>query len=202
MDSARDGIFAGDDPFEIARTWMSEAARTEPTDPNAMALATVDPEGMPNVRVVLLKEIEADAVVFYTNYDSAKGRELIASGKAAINLHWKTLGRQVRMRGPVVKEDGPQADAYYRSRAVGSRIGAWASEQSRPLASRAALMERVETLGAELGDDPARPSFWGGFRLCPLEIEFWADGEFRLHDRFRWSRPSADTGWKIQRLNP
>ena len=201
-DVAHDVLFAGDDPFVIARRWLAEAENTEPNDPNAIALATVDSDGLPNVRMVLLKEIEDDAFVFYTNYGSAKGQEIAASGKAAFVLHWKSLRRQIRVRGTVVREDGPQADAYYASRALESRIGAWASRQSQPLASREALIAEVEKLANALGTEPARPAFWGGFRLVPTEIEFWADGAFRLHDRFWWSRNSSPKGWNIQRLSP
>ena len=190
--SARSGIFAGDDPFAIVRDWLAEAQASEINDPNAIALASVDPDGLPNVRMVLLKEIEDDAFVFYTNYESAKGRELTASGKAAFVMHWKSLRRQVRVRGHVSKEEGPQADAYYASRPLESRIGAWASEQSRPLSSREALMAKA----------PKRRPFWGGFRIRPVEIEFWADGAFRLHDRFRWTRQAPDAAWTIERLNP
>ena len=197
----RTGIFAGDDPFQIAKDWLAEAVRMEPNDPNAIALATVDADGMPNARMVLLKDIEADAFVFYTNYGSQKAQEL-AGGKAAFVLHWKSLRRQVRVRGVVSREDGPQADAYYASRSLQSRLGAWASDQSQPLRSRGTLMARVAKVTMEQGANPKRPPFWGGFRLAPLEIEFWADGAFRLHDRFRWTRQSVDSAWKIERLNP
>ncbi len=198
--SDRSGIFAGDDPFALARAWLAEATATEPNDPNAVALATVDADGMPDVRTVLLKDIEDAGFVFYTNYDSAKGTQIAATGKAAFVMHWKSLRRQVRVRGTVTREDGPQADAYYRSRALQSRIGAWASRQSRPLADRQALLDAVARTEAEQGTDPARPPFWGGFRIAPTQIEFWADGAFRLHDRFRWTR--ADAGWDVTRLNP
>jgi pyridoxamine 5'-phosphate oxidase len=198
----RTGIFAGDNPFDIVRAWLAEAETTEPNDPNAMALATVDGDGLPNVRVVLLKDIEEDAFVFYSNYDSAKGAELAGAGKAAFVLHWKTLGRQVRVRGTVSREDGPKADAYYASRGLDSRIGAWASEQSRPLASREALMAQVSKMAEKQGDNPKRPPFWGGFRITPVEIEFWADGAHRLHDRFRWRRVKGQSDWSITRLNP
>lgn len=198
----RSGIFAGDDPFHLVRDWMAEAAKTEPSDPNAMALATADADGLPNVRMVLLKDIEEDAFVFYTNYDSAKGQELSANQQAAFVIHWKSLKRQIRVRGLVEKEDGPQADTYYKSRALQSRIGAWASKQSRPLESRAALVAEATRLGVKLGTNPDRPPFWGGFRIRPLEIEFWADAKFRLHDRFRWKRATIDTAWEIDRLYP
>jgi pyridoxamine 5'-phosphate oxidase len=198
----RTGIFAGDDPFAIARTWLAEAEPREPNDPNAIALATVDQAGLPNVRMVLLKDIEADAFVFYTNYTSRKGQEIEASGKAAFVLHWKSLRRQVRVRGVTEREEGPQADAYYASRSLKSRLGAWASAQSQPLASRGALMADVARITAIHGPNPARPVFWGGIRIRPLEIEFWADGAFRLHDRFRWSRSGIADKWQIERLNP
>jgi pyridoxamine 5'-phosphate oxidase len=200
--SDRSGIFAGDSPFMLARDWLSEATATEPSDPNAIALATVDADGLPNVRMVLLKEIEADAFVFYTNYGSRKAREIEASGKAAFVLHWKSLARQIRVRGLVSREEGPQADAYYRSRSLQSRLGAWASRQSQPLASRGSLMAEVARQSILHGTDPARPAFWGGYRVRPLEIEFWADGAFRLHDRFRWTRQSLDAAWEINRLSP
>lgn len=198
----RSGIFAGDDPFSIARAWLAEAEPVEPNDPNAIALATVDASGMPNVRMVLLKDIEADAFVFYTNYGSQKGREIAASGKAAFVLHWKSLRRQIRVRGITEREEGPQADAYYASRSLKSRLGAWASRQSEPLSSRAALMADVAKVTMEQGPNPARPPFWGGIRIRPVEIEFWADGAFRLHDRFRWTRANPGENWEIQRLNP
>lgn len=200
--SDRSGIFAGDDPFAIARAWLAEAEPAEPNDPNAIALATVDGEGLPNVRMVLLKEIEADAFVFYTNYGSAKGQELDAAGKAAFVMHWKSLRRQIRVRGLVSREEGPQADAYFASRSLQSRLGAWASHQSQPLASRLNLMAEVARVTAAHGPAPKRPPFWGGFRIRPLEIEFWADGAFRLHDRFRWRRDGIDDPWSIARLSP
>lgn len=198
----RAGIFAGNDPFALAQSWLNEAEATEPNDPNAIALATVDGDGLPNVRMVLLKEIEADAFVFYTNYGSKKGQEIAASGKAAFVLHWKSLRRQIRVRGVTEREDGPQADAYYASRSLKSRLGAWASQQSQPLSSRQALMAEAAKVAVTKGTNPARPPFWGGFRIRPLEIEFWADGAFRLHDRFQWSRPSLDSDWFVTRLNP
>ncbi len=200
--SDRTGIFSGDDPFVIARDWLTAAEASEVNDPNAIALATVDDTGLPNVRMVLLKEIEDAAFVFYTNYGSAKGQVLAASGKAAFVMHWKSLRRQLRVRGVVSREEGSQADAYYASRSLQSRLGAWASAQSQPLSSRSALMADVAKVTLQQGPNPKRPPFWGGFRLAPLEIEFWADGAFRLHDRFRWSRESLDKEWKIQRLNP
>ena len=198
----RSGIFAGEDPFAIARTWLAEAEASEPNDPNAMALATVDAAGLPNARMVLLKEVEADAFVFYTNYESRKAEEIEATGKAAFVLHWKSLRRQIRARGTVTREEGPQADAYYRSRSLPSRLGAWASRQSQPLSGRMALMAEVARVTATRGVDPDRPPFWGGYRIAPVEIEFWADGAHRLHDRFRWTRPAPGAAWEIVRLNP
>ena len=203
MDEAeRSGIFAGADPFAIARGWLAEAAAVEVNDPEAMALATVDPAGLPNARMVLLKAIEDDGFVFYTNYESAKAAEIDAAGKAAFVLHWKSLRRQIRARGAVTRETGPQADAYYRSRALPSRLGAWASRQSRPLRSRAHLLAEVAKVTALKGLDPDRPPFWGGYRLAPVEIEFWADGAHRLHDRFRWTRSGPGAPWAVVRLNP
>lgn len=205
------GIFAGDDPFQVAQRWLAEAEASEPNDPNAIALATADAEGLPNVRMVLLKEIESyglvsgvpdGAFVFYTNYGSAKAQEIEAGGKAAFVLHWKSLRRQIRVRGLVSREDGPQADAYFSSRSLKSRLGAWASKQSRPLGSREVLLAEVAKMTLRHGTAPNRPEFWGGYRIRPLEIEFWADGAFRLHDRFRWTRGELGVEWEISRLQP
>lgn len=200
--SDRDGIFVGDDPFEIARRWLGEAEQSEVNDPNAIALSTVDADGLPNARMVLLKEIEAAAFVFYTNYESQKARELDEAGKAAFVMHWKSLRRQIRVRGNVTREDGPMADEYYASRSLKSRLGAWASRQSTVLSSRAALMAQVAKVTAQHGTSPSRPPFWGGYRLVPSEIEFWADGAFRLHDRFVWTRRHPASDWQISRLSP
>ncbi|MCQ0970362.1 pyridoxamine 5'-phosphate oxidase [Paracoccus sp. TK19116] len=197
-------IFAGNDPFAIVRRWMAEAERTELNDPSAMALATVDADGMPDARMVLLKDIEGQgsdgSFVFYTNYESAKAGQIDAAGKAAFVIHWKSLRRQIRVRGSVTREDGPIADSYFRSRALQSRIGAWSSRQSRPLDSRETLMAEVARREKELGTDPARPPFWGGYRIRPHTIEFWADGEFRLHDRFQWVL--SEDKWNKSRLFP
>ncbi|MQY41540.1 pyridoxamine 5'-phosphate oxidase [Epibacterium sp. SM1969] len=200
--SDRSELFAGDDPIQIARRWLEEAKSSEINDPDAIALSTVDSDGLPNVRMVLLKEIEDAGFVFYTNYGSAKAQELDASGKAAFVMHWKSLRRQIRVRGLVEREEGPQADAYYNSRSLKSRLGAWASQQSQPLSSRGALMAEVAKVTATKGPMPKRPPFWGGFRISPLEIEFWADGEFRLHDRFVWRRSTLEQPWDITRLSP
>ncbi len=198
----RSGKFAGDNPFEIARGWLAEAETHEVNDPNAIALSTVDADGMPNARMVLLKEIEDDAFVFYTNYGSAKAVEIESCGKAAFVMHWKSLRRQVRVRGVVSREEGAQADAYYKSRSLKSRLGAWASHQSQPLSSRTSLMAEVARVTAQHGVNPDRPPFWGGFRIIPTEIEFWADGAYRLHDRFVWRRKDAAEAWEIVRLSP
>ncbi|HUF86256.1 MAG TPA: pyridoxamine 5'-phosphate oxidase [Thermohalobaculum sp.] len=201
------GVFAAEEPYALARAWLEEAGAGEPRDPTAAALATVDAQGMPNVRMVLLKEIEQSQTrggfVFYTNLESAKGLELKANPRAALVLHWKSLNRQVRIRGPVEPVPAAQADAYYASRPYQARIGAWASRQSRPLASRRALLAEVAKLAAKHPRNPPRPAFWGGLRLRPVEIEFWAQGDFRLHDRFRWTRLKPDTDkWAVQRLHP
>ena len=198
----RIGIFKGDNPFEIAKRWMDEAKPLELNDPNAIALSTVDKTGMPNARVVLLKSIETDAFIFYTNYASAKATEALGSGKAAFVLHWKSLRRQIRCRGFATREEGAMADEYFASRSKLSRVGAIASKQSQVLESRQVLMDRVELVRAEHGDALKRPDFWGGIRIEPVEIEFWADGEARLHDRFKWTRSRTAETWNIVRLFP
>jgi pyridoxamine 5'-phosphate oxidase len=198
----RSGKFAGENPFEIAKDWMDQAKELELNDANAIALATVDNTGLPNVRMVLLKEIEDNAFVFYTNYESKKGRELIASGKAAFVIHWKSLRRQIRVRGSVEKAEGKQADSYFDSRSPQSRVGAIASRQSQVIKDRSVLENWYEQALKDNGATPSRPSFWGGFRINPIEIEFWADGEARLHDRFRWTRDQNGSDWSIDRLSP
>ena len=201
MGDKRD-IFFGDDPFQIFKRWFEESVKTEINDPDAIALSTVDSAGMPNVRMVLLREIEDASFVFYTNYGSVKSKEIFDSQLAAFVWHSKSLRRQVRVRGQVEKEDGKMADIYYQSRSLKSRVGAWASIQSQPLESRFHLMEQVKYFEKKYGDNPDRPPFWGGWRIKPLEIEFWADGEARLHDRFKWSRESISGNWDVRRLNP
>jgi len=203
----RSGKFAGTDPYALARDWLDAARESEINDPEAVALATVDATGMPNVRMVLLKEIEADRAaggfLFYTNFESAKGRELAGQPRAAMVLHWKSLRRQLRLRGPVERVEDDKADAYFASRPYKSRLGAIASAQSRPLSSRASLIGDVAKLALSHPLDPPRPPHWGGFRLRPVEIEFWADGDYRLHDRFRWTREAPDADrWQVRRLNP
>jgi len=202
-DTERSGLFAGSDPFEIARRWLAKATDSELNDPNAMALATVGADGLPNARMVLLKDIEDAGFVFYTNRTSAKGNELGDTAKAAAVLHWKSLGQQVRFRGPVEWVDGPTSDAYFDSRHPQSRAAATASKQSQPLASRQSMLDETAAVTAMNDGPPQRPDYWGGYRILPVEIEFWADGEHRIHDRFRWTRDAPDApGWRVHRLYP
>lgn len=189
------------DPFVLFKQWFEEAQETEINDPDAIALASVDKTGMPSVRMVLLKEILPEGFVFYTNYTSRKSGELLATGKAAFVLHWKSLRRQIRVTGLVEQVPADQSDAYFQTRSRGSRIGAWASQQSQPLNSRAELAEAVSRIEDTYSDGVPRPPHWGGFLIRPAEIEFWADGEFRLHDRFRFTQDS-DGAWVSQRLYP
>lgn len=200
--SSRSGIFAGDDPFALARAWLAEAQAVEPNDPNAIALSTVDADGLPNARMVLLKDILDDGFVFYTNYGSVKAHEIETAGKAAFVMHWKSLRRQIRVRGVTARIEGQEADSYFASRSLKSRLGAWASRQSQPLRARTDLMAEVARQTLRHGTNPPRPPFWGGYRISPLEIEFWADGDFRLHDRFRWHRPTLAEAWTVTRLSP
>ena len=199
---------ATEEPFGLFQDWMSDAEAHEPNDPNAMALATCDGEGLPNVRMVLLKALdeashEKRGFVFYTNFESQKGRELLANGKAALCFHWKSLRRQVRVRGLVSQVSDKEADEYFNSRARGSRLGAWASAQSRPLESRFALEKAVAKYTAKfnVGSIP-RPPYWSGFRVSPLEIEFWHDRPFRLHDRVVFRRKDIGDDWSRTSLYP
>lgn len=189
------------DPFALFSEWLGDAEASEPNDPTAMALATVDEDGLPDVRMVLLKGYDATGFVFYTNYESAKGTELLAHPKAALCFHWKSLRRSVRVRGAVSQVTAEEADAYFASRSRGSRIGAWASKQSRPLESRFALEKAVASYTAKFGvGSIPRPDYWSGFRIAPQHIEFWADGPFRLHDRIKFTRDGD--GWTKARLYP
>ena len=189
------------DPFLLFDQWFGEARQSEINDPDAIALASVEADGMPSVRMVLLKEILPEGFVFYTNYTSRKSGELLATGKAAFVIHWKSLRRQIRVIGSVEQVPDAQSDAYFQTRSRGSRIGAWASQQSKPLRNRAELAAAVSKIEETYPDEVPRPPHWGGFLIRPEEIEFWADGDFRLHDRFRYTK---DTGgnWVSQRLYP
>ncbi|MFZ1103066.1 MAG: pyridoxamine 5'-phosphate oxidase [Hyphomicrobiaceae bacterium] len=196
------------EPFGLFEAWLAEAGKHEPNDPNALALATVDATGLPNVRMVLLKGLDGAGhpqrgFVFYTNFESAKGRELLASGKAALCFHWKSLRRQVRVRGLVSVVSDAEADAYFATRPRGARLGAWASQQSRPLESRFALEKAVARVTARypVGEVP-RPPYWSGFRVTPLEIELWHDRPFRLHERIVFRRSAIGEGWRRERLYP
>ena len=208
MDSPAQQLTAGDftealEPFALFEQWLAEARAKEINDPEAMALATVDPSGLPNVRMVLLKAFDAHGVVFYTNAESAKGGELLSAGKAAALFHWKSLRRQVRIRGPVETVTDAESDAYFVSRPRDSRIGAWASQQSRPLESRFALEAAVARYAARyaIGDVP-RPPYWKGFRIRPVQFEFWSDKPFRLHERIDFRRGVPEGDWRKQRLYP
>ncbi|MEC7570799.1 MAG: pyridoxamine 5'-phosphate oxidase [Pseudomonadota bacterium] len=192
-----------DDPIVQFDSWFADAQANENNDPNAMTVATADAKGRPSARILLLKGHDADGFVFYTNLDSRKGGELRANPFVSLCFHWKSLARQVRVEGPVAPVDDAEADAYFASRARGSQIGAWASQQSHPIADRAALMQSVAEVEARFADRPVpRPPHWSGVRLTPLRMEFWHDGEFRLHDRFVFSRAYAGSAWACQRLSP
>ncbi|RUT26568.1 pyridoxamine 5'-phosphate oxidase [Asaia sp. W19] len=189
------------DPFSLFADWMKEAEAHEPNDPNAMALATATPEGVPSVRMILLKGADARGFVFYTNLESRKGSELLANPQAALLFHWKSLRRQIRIEGPVEPVSAEEADRYFASRSRNSRIGAIASDQSRPLADRAEFEHRIRDVAARFeGKEPERPANWSGFRLVPRQIEFWQDRPYRMHDRATWTRTEND--WAVTRLYP
>jgi pyridoxamine 5'-phosphate oxidase len=189
------------DPIALFETWLKAAVESEPSDGNAMTLATVDETGLPDARMVLLKGVDAAGFTFFTNFESAKGRELLANPKAALLFHWKSLRRQVRIRGTVAPVSEAEADAYHATRARHSQLGAWASEQSRPLPDRFALEKRVAEMGLRFGlGKVPRPPHWSGFRLSPVSIEFWRDRPFRLHERLVFTR--VGEGWATSRLYP
>lgn len=191
------------EPFRLFATWLDEAGHSEPNDPTAMALATVDPTGLPNVRMVLMKGFDAQGFVFYTNLDSSKGQELTGDPRAALLFHWKSLRRQVRVRGPVERVTDGEADAYFATRPRLAQIGAWASKQSSPLESRLAFEKAVASYTAKypIGAIP-RPPFWSGFRIIPLAMEFWHDRPYRLHDRIEFQRGKPGESWTKTRLYP
>lgn len=196
-------IFDRDEPFDLFRDWLQDAKGKEPNDANAMALATADASGLPDVRMVLLKDVDAEGFVFYTNLESAKGSQLSENLQAALCFHWKSLRRQVRVRGIVEPVAGDEADAYFASRARDSRIGAWASKQSRPLESRFALEKSVAREAARFGlGEVPRPEHWSGYRIKPLSMEFWRDRPFRLHDRLSFKRDDLGSPWRTSRLYP
>ncbi|HEX7883516.1 MAG TPA: pyridoxamine 5'-phosphate oxidase [Afipia sp.] len=194
---------AADEPFGLFAVWFAEAVKSEPNDPNAMALATVDPDGLPDVRMVLLKGFDTAGFVFYSHIDSAKGRELAASPKAGLLFHWKSLRRQVRIRGNVSRVTDAEADAYFATRPKQAQIGAWASKQSQPLESRLAFEKAIALKAAKyaIGEVP-RPPGWSGWRIAPQAIEFWHDRPYRLHDRITFTRTALDDAWNKTRLYP
>ncbi len=192
-----------ENPFDLFKDWLTQAEKSEPNDPSAMSLATVDDTGMPNVRMVLMRRFDDRGFCFFTNFESEKGAELLASKKAAACFHWKTLRKSIRIRGDVEIVSDEEADDYFYSRPRGSRIGAHASKQSRPLESRFALEKEVAKFTAKFGTAKIqRPDYWSGFRISPLSIEFWNDGKFRLHDRQRFDRETPDASWSTVRLYP
>lgn len=204
MNTLTTGDFTdADEPLTLFESWFAEASRSEPNDPSAMAVATVDGESLPDVRMVLMKEYDTQGFVFYTNCESDKGLQLKANMQAAANFHWKSLRRAVRLRGPVEIVPAAMSDAYFASRARDARIGAWASQQSRPLESRFAFEKAIamQALRFNIGEVP-RPPYWIGYRIKPVQMEFWHDRAFRLHDRIVFRREQPEGPWTKQRLYP
>ncbi|WP_208111912.1 pyridoxamine 5'-phosphate oxidase [Zavarzinia compransoris] len=201
MASLDDATLAARGPFELFARWFEEAEAAEPNDPNAMALATADAAGQPSVRVVLMKDYDVRGFVFYTNFESDKGRALLANPRAGLDFHWKSLRRQVRVEGPVSAVAAAEADDYFASRPRDSQLGAWASAQSRPLRARAGFEAEIAATAARFEGGPVpRPPHWSGFRIAPARLEFWQDRPFRLHDRVIFT--PADGGWRVHRLYP
>jgi len=192
----------GKNPITKIVDWYNEAKKTEINDPDAITLATVDNTGFPNIRTVLLRKIDSDSFVFFTNYNSQKGKEIENNNNVAFSFHWKSLAKQIRIRGIAEKENSIVADDYYNSRSLGSRIGAWASKQSSKLINREELLERIAFMENKFKSNPPRPDFWGGIRIRPLSIEFWKEGKFRLHERELWKRIDLDQKWSIEKLYP
>ena len=203
MSTSDTDISPAEEPIELFKQWFAEAKKREPNDPNAMSLATVDAGGLPDVRMVLLKDADARGFVFYTNLESAKGEELKGNPQAALCFHWKSLERQVRVRGPVIAVSAEEADAYFATRPKDSQIGAWASRQSRPMEGRFALEKEVARFAAKYAlSSVPRPPHWSGFRVQPLQIEFWRARAFRLHERLCYRRETLDSAWTTERLFP
>lgn len=201
--AAHEGDLSVVDPFDLFGRWLKDAKAKEPNDANAMTVATVDPDGLPDARMVLLKDYDQNGFVFYTNTQSAKGKQILATPKAALLFHWKSLRRQVRVRGHVTLVSHAEADAYFASRARQSQIGAWASSQSNALEGAFALEKKVAEYGLKFGLGPVpRPPHWTGFRVVPLHFEFWRDKPFRLHERVQLSRADDTSPWRSQKLYP